>query len=248
MLTASASNRNTPDIETASDDYATRFLGRAGEFMLSVQTRAILKLLGDKSPASAPQLLDVGGGHGQVAGPLARAGWSVVVTGSSPICQKNVGCDAAGRPLPFMTCPLLDIPRPNRSVDTVISIRLLSHMEDWEALIAELCRLADRTVVIDYAAKDSLNILAAQTFGIKKAIEKNTRRYRSFWTRELKEAFRRHGFEATGAYRQFALPMAVHRILKGAAPGRWAEAALRAIGVTGLIGNPVIIRFDRVAA
>ena len=248
MLTASESNRDTPDIETASDDYATRFRGRAGEFMLAVQKQAILKVLQDKSPGSGLQLLDVGGGHGQLAGPLAHAGWRVVVTGSSPICQKNVGHDAEGRPLPFITCPLLDIPRPDHSFDTVISVRLLSHMEDWEALVGELCRLADRTVVIDYAAKDSLNILAAQTFGIKKAIEKNTRRYRSFWTRELKDAFRRHGFEPKGVYRQFSLPMAAHRILKGAAPGRWTEAALRAIGVTGLVGNPVIMRFDRVTA
>ncbi len=57
----------TADIETSSDGYANRFGGKTGAWMLAVQERVTKQLLRDV-PASAT-VLDVGGGHGQLAIP-----------------------------------------------------------------------------------------------------------------------------------------------------------------------------------
>ena len=77
----------TADIETSNDDYATRFAGKTGAWMLDVQTRLTRRQL-----ASFPKgtLLDVGGGHGQLAHPLADDGWDITVLGSAPSCEKRI--------------------------------------------------------------------------------------------------------------------------------------------------------------
>ena len=77
----------TADIETASDAYAARFAGRTGAWMLGVQER-VTRLLLEEEPAAS--VLDVGGGHGQLAVPLARAGYAVTVTGSDESCRRRI--------------------------------------------------------------------------------------------------------------------------------------------------------------
>ena len=80
-----------PDIETASDDYARRFSGEVGAYFLDVQARTTLSLL---EPWPGARVLDVGGGHGQVAIPLAENGFDVTVTGSSDECKVVADGDA----------------------------------------------------------------------------------------------------------------------------------------------------------
>ena len=79
----------TADIETSNDDYATRFRGATGAWMLKVQERGVLKLLGARVAPGAT-VLDVGGGHGQLAHPLADAGYKVSVIGSAPSCRHHI--------------------------------------------------------------------------------------------------------------------------------------------------------------
>lgn len=232
-----------PDVETSSEGYAQRFAGRAGRYMLDVQERAVSAMLKDFAPGAS--ILDVGGGHGQLANPLARAGYAVTVFGSTPECRARVGDGPAGNPIGFDAGNLLALPYGDRAFDAIVSVRLISHMTAWEELVAELCRVAKRSVVIDYPTMAGLNALSLLTFGWKKKLEGNTRTYRSFWPSELRQAFGRHGFAPTRAYRQFAVPMVVHRKLNGSAATRGAEGVMRATGVTSLIGNPVILRLDR---
>ncbi len=66
----------TADIETASSDYARRFGGKIGKYFLEVQTKAVLELF---SPWPGAKILDVGGGHAQVAAPLVKNGFDVVL-------------------------------------------------------------------------------------------------------------------------------------------------------------------------
>lgn len=239
LRTEARAGRETPDIETSSEGYARRFAGRAGAYMLAVQEQAVRAVL----PPPGGRLLDVGGGHAQLAGPLAGLGWQVTVAGSSPECRARL--KRMADPVEFVSGDLTALPSPNRAFEVVLSVRLIAHMENWRGLVGELCRLADRTVVIDYPTLASPNLLALATFPLKRAIEKNTRTYRSFWPLEIEREFARHGFHKTMERRQFVLPMGLHRLFKGAAPVRLAEEALRAGGVTRLIGNPVIVRFDR---
>ena len=75
------------DIETSSEDYAKRFSGKIGEYFLSVQSVITLKLL--KKWANA-KVLDVGGGHAQLAVPLIENGFNVTIAGSDESCRKRL--------------------------------------------------------------------------------------------------------------------------------------------------------------
>ncbi len=68
------------DVSSSSDDYARRFAGAVGQWFLDIQTGITLDLLRELPPAAS--VLDVGGGHAQVAPPLIAAGYDVTVIGS----------------------------------------------------------------------------------------------------------------------------------------------------------------------
>lgn len=247
MTARSHSGRETPDIETSSAGYASRFAGPVGHYMLSVQEQGVLTLLQDDRPLSGRSVLDVGGGHAQLVGPLLSQGCKVSVAGSDARCALRVR-QLDGAAVTFYEGDLMGLPIVDRAFDTVLSVRLMSHMENWPGLVAELCRIADRTIVIDYPTYASLNLLSLAAFPVKKWIEKNTRTYRSFWDGEIRASFAHHGFSATAAYRQFTLPMALHRLFANSGGLCNLEELMRRIGVTSLIGNPVLMRFDRTKA
>jgi len=135
------------DIETASEDYARRFSGRVGDYFLEVQTRAVLELL---SPWPRARVLEVGGGHAQLAAPLVREGYRVTVSGSSETCRVRLDRFLPPGSFEFLCCDMLRLPFPDRHFDLVLAFRLLPHVEHWSELIAEMCRVAREGVVIDY--------------------------------------------------------------------------------------------------
>lgn len=230
------------DLETSSADYARRFAGPAGRYLLSVQAQCVARALRDLPPGRA---LDVGGGHGQLAGLLRDLGWAVTVHGTDPACERNLRQLHGQRDCEFLLGDLFHLPVPDRSFDLVIAVRLVSHVDDWQRLLAEMCRVASRAVVIDYPSSGGLNALTPLLFGLKKSLEGNTRTYTSFSRRSLQQVFAAQGFGAPRQVKQFFLPMVVHRIGKAAAPLRLAERMFRATGLTAAAGSPVILRVDR---
>jgi len=237
----SALDEPAPDIETSSADYARRFAGKVGAYLLDAQARALTAALRDLPPGTA---LDVGGGHGQLVDPLRRLGWSVTVHGSHEVCGRNLR-DLHGKlDVAFVRSDLCSLPFEDRSVDLVVAARLLAHVTDWPRLLQEMCRVARRTVVIEYPSKAALNMLGPTFFNLKKRLEGNTRTYTSFWPRELMEELATHGFLRVTEVKQLCLPLVMHRALKGMAILRGAEAVLRAFGATRLLGSPVILRAD----
>ena len=237
-------NLEVADLETSSADYARRFAGRAGQYMLQVQSEAVRAVLADCAPGRA---LDVGGGHGQLVDLLAGLGWQVTVIGSSPDCGTNLRALHGKTRCDYVTADLLNAPFADRSFDLVVSVRLLPHTTRWEALIAEMCRLSARQVVVDYPSTGGFNALTPLLFGMKKQFEGNTRTYRSFAAAELDREFGQSRFRRRVTRKQFLLPMVVHRATGSAAPVRWAESVARALGLTAVAGSPVVARFDREA-
>jgi 2-polyprenyl-3-methyl-5-hydroxy-6-metoxy-1,4-benzoquinol methylase len=227
------------DIQTSSDDYATRFSGPVGAWMLDVQERAVRTLLG---APGGQTLLDVGGGHGQLAGPLARAGWRVTVHGSDASCSRRIERLIAAETVRFAAGDMLALPFPDRSFDCVVSVRLLPHCERWPGLVAELCRVARRAVVVDYPTSESLNRVAPALFGAKKRLEKNTRTFTLFTHREVEEAFTACGYTPAGRVGQFFLPMVLHRALRCRPCSSTLEALARAVGLTRRWGSPVVLK------
>jgi len=234
--------RETADIETSSESYASRFSGPVGAWMLAVQERAVSGLLGTPAPGAAG-VLDVGGGHAQLALPLADAGWRVTVLGSAAVCARRLAPAIAAGRVRCVAGDLLALPFPDRSFDYVVSVRLLSHCERWPQLVAELCRVARRAVIVDYPTPESLNRVAPALFGAKKRLEGNTRTFTLFTHRQIAQAFSARGFTPAGRVGQFFLPMVLHRALRCRPCSGALETASRALGLTGRWGSPVIARF-----
>ena len=207
----------TADVETSNDDYATRFRGATGAWMLKVQERAVLKLLGARVAPGAT-VLDVGGGHGQLAHPLADAGYKVTVIGSAPSCRHRIA---------------------------VVAVRMLTHCSVWPTLVREMCRVSRGPVITDYPTSQSLNAIAPMLFKAKKKFEKNTRTWTLFKHRQVRDAFADAGFRRTGRVGQFFLPMVVHRALKCKPVSAFMEGCCRCLGLSRLWGTPVVGRWER---
>lgn len=229
----------TPDIETASDAYARRFTGAVGAYFLEVQANSVLRLL---KPWPHATVLDVGGGHCQLAVPLVESGFPVTVVGSSEACRTRLDSLLPERSFHFKQCNLLELPYENDSFDVVLAFRLLTHLANWQAVIGELCRVARQAVIVDYPDIRSMNAFSGLLFPAKKSIEGNTRPFVCFRTSEVLSEFSRRGFVSPVLYRQFAVPMVVHRLLGSAAVSRATEATVRFIGLTRCLGSPVIAR------
>jgi len=234
--------REDADVETSSDDYARRFSGPVGRFLLATQARATLDLL---RPWPGTRVLDVGGGHAQLTGPLVEAGHEVTVYGSSPLCARRVR-PWTGRGLArFVSGDLLRTPFRDRAFDVVISYRLLPHVAAWRELVAELCRVAGRAVLVDYPTSRSVNAVSGALFGMKQRVEGNARPFTVFRDAEVEAAFAAAGFDPTGRRPQFLLPMALHRALGSGGLSRALESGAAALGLTRLLGSPVILRAER---
>ena len=227
------------DVETSSEGYARRFSGPVGEFFLALQTQITLALL---KPWPGAKVLDIGGGHGQLALPLIEAGYEVTVAGSHPACRERLDHLLPSGSYDFIMGNLLSLPLEDNSFDIVLSFRLLPHVEDWPKLIAECCRLAGEAVIVDYPDIRSVNFFSKLFFQIKKAIEKNTRPFSCFSRRELKGEFSKHHFSIALFQPEFFIPMALHRALKSATLSRGLEAVFQRLGLTHLLGSPVILR------
>ena len=230
----------TADIHTSSDEYAGRFAGAAGQWMLDVQERLTKRLL---RPYPGASILDVGGGHGQLAIPLSAAGHPVTILSSDESCKHRVRSIVDSGAAKFVVGNVVDLPFPDDSFDVVISFRLMTHCSVWPRLAAELCRVARLAVVVDYPTSQSVNAIAPVLFGAKKKFEKNTRTWTLFRHAQIDKAFADVSWRRDASYKQFALPMVVHRMLKCRALSAGSEAVCRALGLTALCGSPVIARF-----
>jgi 2-polyprenyl-3-methyl-5-hydroxy-6-metoxy-1,4-benzoquinol methylase len=235
-------SREDADVETSSDAYARRFAGGVGRFFLGRQRDAVLALL---APFPRARVLDVGGGHGQLTGPLVEAGHEVTVLGSDPACEARVREWTGSGRARFLAADLVEPGLVERSFDVVLSVRLLPHVRRVDAVVATLARLARRAVVVDYPTRRSVNAVSGLLFGLKHGVEGDTRPFRVFRDREIEEAFAAHGFAPTGRRPQFLAPMALYRALGSAELARGVEGAMRALGLTALLGSPVVLRLER---
>jgi SAM-dependent methyltransferase len=231
------------DIAASSEDYAQRFGGAVGRWFIETQTRITLKLL--RALPVGASVLDVGGGHAQITPPLVEAGHEVTVVGSDPKCSHRLQPWIQNGHCRFEVADLRALPYPKGAFDVVVCLRLLPHSVDWTGLIAELCRVASRSVVVDYPSARSANIVSPYFFPMKHGIELNTRRFRIFSPSQIRNAFTEQGFVVRAEQAQFLLPMVLHRLTNHALLSKAAEVPGRLLGLTSRFGSPVIVRADR---
>ncbi len=238
MKTILAEQENA-DIETSSEGYAQRFSGNVGRWMLKKQADIVVDLL---KKCNAEALLDVGGGHAQLTQPLIDNGYNVTVHGSADICRTRIQEFLDQNQCQFVCAPMFELPFSDGHFDTVICIRLLTHCNRWEELVRELCRVAQRNIIIDYPSAKSLNALVSgKIFAFKKKLEGNTRTWRLFRKKELQEAFAKHGFTYVREVKQYFLPMVFHRTLRCPRISSALEGICQLLGLTHLWGSPSIM-------
>lgn len=225
-----------PDLGSSSDDYAKRFEGAVGRYFLEVQAEAVLELL---RPWRGARVLDVGGGHAQLAGPLRDAGYDVTVLGSTPACSLRPRrlCPE----VPFVAGRLNDPPFRKGAFDVVLAVRLLAHLPDWRALVRGLAHIASRAVLVEFPSPVGVNAAAGALFGLKRRVEGNTRAFHTLARSQVEREFGLLGYGACHSLTQFFWPMALHRLSKSAGLARAIEQVPRALGLTTRMGSPVVL-------
>jgi ubiquinone/menaquinone biosynthesis C-methylase UbiE len=227
------------DIATATDDYATRFSGEVGKYFLKTQEEITIKLLENENIKT---ILDVGGGHAQLAVPLVNKGYDVTVTGSDVSCRERLDRYLPENSFKFKVCNFLSLPYPDNSFDAVISFRLVMHEKNWQVLLKEMCRVSSKVIIIDYPDLVSFNILNKVLFKAKKSFEKNTRTFRTFKRNELMDEFKKYDFNQFNFRPQYFFPMVLHRVMKNVAISKTLESIFGIIGLKYLFGTPVILK------
>src|SRR5687768_12502721 len=117
--------REDADLETASEGYAGRFSGPVGRWFLELQARTTMQLLGDLPPGSS--ILDVGGGHAQIAPALLAAGYEVTIVGSSADAGALLPGRLGNARYRFQVGDLDALPYEDRAFTAVTCFRLLPH-------------------------------------------------------------------------------------------------------------------------
>lgn len=242
-MAEAGSAAESPDVAASTEAYARRFRGPVGRWFLDVQMQSTLELL--PHHGRPLRIVDVGGGHGQLVPGLAAAGHRVEVVGSRPECGARLAPWLESGACTFRTAPLQQLPYADAEFDVAVSYRTVAHLTDWRKLVAELCRVARTSVLIDYPTIQSLNVLAKPLFAVKLRLEGNTRRFRVFSPKEMQAAFDEQGFSVAEVRRQFFLPMALHRAHGSTLVAGALEALPRAIGLTRAWGSPVILHAQR---
>ena len=232
----------TADIETSSDDYARRFAGEVGDWFLKVQEETTLRFL---QPYPGATVLDVGGGHGQVTKALIENHYNLTVTGSDESCKNRIQQFVDAGQCRFEIGDVLHLPYDDQSFDVVLSYRLLPHVTHWQPFLAELARVARKAVILDYPEVQSINYIQPLLFKYKKNLEGNTRTYTCFRQKEVVDMFKQKGFAYSDHFRQFFLPMVLHRKLEQVSISSAAERVSRLMGFTSVLGSPVILKVVR---
>lgn len=229
-----------PDVFTSSEAYSKRFAGDVGEYFLSLQLSCFLDLA--RPPQTAPTILDVGGGHGQMLLPLLEKGYNICVHGSSATCFERISSlkSRFASQLTFVEGPLEALPFATGSFDIVYSVRVLPHTRDWKFFLDQLARISRKQVIFDFASWQSLNIFTPLGFALKKTIEGNTRPYYCHWPREIKEHLESLGMVNFRTKSQFFMPMGLHRLANCREFSRNIESFYRLIGATRYFGSPVL--------
>lgn len=221
-----------------------RFGGPIGELVREREEAALLRFIGR---IDGRRVLDVGTGTGRAALALARGGARVVGVDASAQMLAKAREQAARESLDvtFQEGDAHALAFEDRAFDIAVSLRVIMHAPDWRQCIGELCRVSADLVVVDYPARVSAASLHALARRIRGTLGARVEAYRVFTDRAVRVELERHGFRIRDRQRQFALPIAAHKLLGSRAVTERVESALASAGLRRLIGSPVMIVAQR---
>jgi SAM-dependent methyltransferase len=232
------------DPAVADGFHELRFGGPIGGYLLETQARWLAAAV---KPQAGRRILDVGTGSGRAAIAFAVEGASVAGLDYSREMLR-VGRDRAaqrGVALGFGVADAHHLPIASNSVDATVCLRLLMHVIDWPAVVAELCRVTRWRVVVDFPALASAAAVESFARRVAAAAGRRGEPYRVIAERDMIAAFAAHGFRLVGTERQFVLPIALHKRINSLAFTTRIEGLLRTLGLLRLFGSPVAMVFER---
>ena len=223
-----------------------RFGGPIGEIIATGQARTLLSFAGD---VDGQRILDVGTGTGRAALLLAARGAKVVGVDASEQMlgvarQRAIEQDlnVAFRPGDAEGLDFRD-----RSFDMAVSLRVLMHAPAWRLALGELCRVADRLVILDYPSARSPALVQSIGRRFLHRLGMQTEPYRVFTDRQIANALARSGFRVRSTHRQFVLPIALHKAIGSRRFTMAIERFFERVGLAGLVGSPVTLVAERCA-
>ena len=224
-----------------------RFGGPIGALVAGTQARVLTNMVGR---IKARPILDVGTGTGRAALLLARGGARVTGVDASEEMLAIARQRAAdeGIQATFQRGDAHDLEFADRSFDVAVSLRVLMHTPQWERCIAELCRVADRLVIVDYPSATSVALLESMTRRVLHAAGMRTEPYRVFTHRTIAAAFDRCGFRIRSVHRQFVLPIALHKAIGSRRLTEATEDLLDRAHLLRVFGSPVTLVAERCAS
>jgi len=235
------------DPDTARTFEARRFGGPIGELVAATQARVLADFLGKLDGRS---ILDVGTGTGRAARLLARGGARVTGVDASEemLAVARTRTTDEGLSIPFLAGDAHALDFPDRSFEVAVSLRVLMHTPRWPLCISELCRVADRFVVLDYPSARGLAAVESVVRRGAHAVGVPTEPYRVFMDRTIAGALVRSGFRIRSVHRQFVLPIAFHKAVGSRRFTERSEAVLDQVGLLRMFGSPVTLLAERCAS
>ena len=221
-----------------------RFSGPIGELIAKSQARVLANMAGRINDR---EMLDVGTGTGRAAFILALGGARVTAVDASEEMLAIARQRAAAQSLriKFQRGDAHALDFADRSFDAVVSFRMLMHTPQWKRCVAELCRVAERLVIVDYPSATSGALFESLTRRATHALGAKTEPYRVFTHGTITDAFGRSGFRIRSVHRQFVLPIAFHKAIGSRRFTLWSENLLDHAGLLKPFGSPVTLVAER---
>jgi SAM-dependent methyltransferase len=232
------------DETTARTFDERRFGGPIGALVAEEQARVLLELVGGTKDQA---ILDVGTGTGRAAVLMARGGAHVTAMDASEEMLTIARRRAADEHLSirFLRGDAHQLEFHDRAFDVVTSLRVLMHAPDWRQCVAELCRVADKLVVIDYPSATSFALLEAAARRVTYAFGAKTEPYRVLSGGAVARALQRGGFQIRSVDRQFFLPIAFHKAIGSTRFTTESRKLSGRLGLLRLFGSPVTLVAER---
>jgi ubiquinone/menaquinone biosynthesis C-methylase UbiE len=232
------------DPATARTFDQRRFGGPIGQLIADEQARVLTNFAGSIKDR---RILDVGTGTGRAALVLARGGACVTAVDASDqmLAIARDRAEEEHLSVRFLPGDAHRLEFGDRAFDVVVSLRVLMHAADWRQSVGELCRVADRLVILDYPSVRSFASLQAIARRVTHALGARTEPYRVLSDTAIARELAKSQFRVRSVHRQFVLPIALHKAIGSRRLTMLSRKLSSRLGLLRLFGSPVTLAAER---